>query len=66
VVPDHAHLFVKHEPKASASSVANQFKGFTSRVLRDEFPQLKSRTPTLWSSSFFVASVGAISADGQR
>lgn len=36
-MPDHVHLFVKHEPKASASYVANQFKGYTSRVLREEF-----------------------------
>jgi putative transposase len=63
VMPDHVHLFVKHGPKASASYVANQFKGFTSRVLREEFPHLKSQMPTLWSSSFFVASVGAVSAD---
>lgn len=63
VAPDRVHLFVKHEPKASASYVANQFKGFTSRVLREEFPHLKSRMPTLWSSSFFVASVGVVTAD---
>ena len=63
VMPDHVHLFVKHEPKASASYVANQFKGYTSRVLREEFPHLRSRMPTLWSSSLFVASVGAVSAD---
>jgi putative transposase len=63
VMPDHVHLVVKHEPKASASYVANQFKGYTSRVLREEFPHLRSRMPTLWSSSFFVASVGAVSAD---
>lgn len=25
VMPDRVHLFVKHEPKASASYVANQF-----------------------------------------
>ena len=63
VMPDHVHLSVKHEPKASASYGANQFKGCTSRVLRQEFPHLKSRMPTLWSSSFFVASAGAVSAD---
>ncbi|MFD5141563.1 IS200/IS605 family transposase [Streptomyces sp. NPDC058378] len=62
VMPDHVHLFVKHDPKSSASYVANQFKGFTSRVLREEFPHLKSRMPTLWSSSYFAASVGAVSA----
>lgn len=63
VMPDHVHLFVKHDPKSSASYVANQFKAFTSRVLREEFPRLKSRLPTLWSSSYFAASVGAVSAD---
>ncbi|WP_456302293.1 IS200/IS605 family transposase [Streptomyces chartreusis] len=62
VMPDHVHLFVKHGPKDSASFVANQFKGFTSRVLRAEFPHLKSQMPTLWSSSYFAASVGAVSA----
>ncbi|MET8132601.1 IS200/IS605 family transposase [Streptomyces sp. NPDC005251] len=63
VKPDHVHLFVKHGPKASASYVANQFKGVTSHVLREEFPHLRSQMPTLWSSSFFVASAGAVSAD---
>jgi putative transposase len=62
VMPDHVHLFVKHDPKSSASYVANQFKGFTSHVLREEFPHLKSRMPTLWSSSYFAASAGAVSA----
>ncbi|WP_409468992.1 IS200/IS605 family transposase [Streptomyces sp. HC307] len=61
VLPDHVRLFLKHDPKASASHVANQFKGLTSRVLREEFPHLKSRLPTLWSSSYFAASVGAVS-----
>ncbi|GFH37915.1 IS200/IS605 family transposase [Streptomyces pacificus] len=62
VTPDRVHLFVRHDPKSSASYVANQFKGFTSRVLREEFPHLKSRMPTLWSSSYFAASAGTVSA----
>jgi putative transposase len=62
VMPDHVHLFVKTRPTDSPSYVANQFKGFSSRVLRSEFPHLRSRLPTLWSRSFFVASVGAVSA----
>lgn len=63
VMPDHVHLFVKAHPKDSPSHIANQFKGFTSRVLRGEFPHLRSQLPTLWSSSYFAASVGAVSAD---
>ncbi|UUU25026.1 IS200/IS605 family transposase [Streptomyces sp. DSM 40750] len=62
VMPDHVHLFVKHDAKSPASYIANQFKGFTSRVLREEFPHLRSKLPTLWSSSYFAASVGAVSA----
>jgi len=46
--------------------VANQFKGFTSRYLRQEFPVLWSKLPTLWSRSYFVASVGAVSAETVR
>lgn len=66
VMPDHVRLFVKTRPKDSPSFVANQFKGYTSRVLRAEFPSLRSRLPTLWSRSYFVASVGAVSAETVR
>jgi len=62
VMPDRVHLFVKRDSKSSASYVANQFKGFTSRVLQADFPHLKSRMPNLWSSSCFPASVGGVSA----
>jgi putative transposase len=62
VMPDHVQLFVKARPQDSPSFVANQIKGTTSRVLRQEFPHLRSRLPTLWSRSYFVASVGAVSA----
>ena len=62
VMPDHVQLFVKTHPTDSPSHVANQFKGWTSRVLRAEFPHLRSRLPTLWSRSYFVVTVGAVSA----
>jgi putative transposase len=62
IMPDHVHLFVKPHPKDSPSYVANQFKGLTSHVLREEFPHLRSQLPTLWSRSYFAATVGAVSA----
>lgn len=62
IMPDHVHLFVKAHPSDSPSRIANQFKGSTSRILRQEFPHLRSRLPTLWSRSYFVATVGAVSA----
>lgn len=62
VMPDHVHMFVKTRPVDSPAYVANQFKGYTSRMLRAEFPGVRTRLPTLWSRSFFVATVGAVSA----
>ena len=44
--------------RASPSYLANQFKGMTSRVLREEFPALRKRLPTLWSWSYFASTVG--------
>jgi putative transposase len=33
-------------------------KGRSSRLLRKEFPWLRSRIPTLWTNSYFVSTVG--------
>jgi putative transposase len=43
------------------AEIVNRFEGRTSRVLRQEFPSLRSRLPTLWSRSYFAATVGAVS-----
>jgi len=61
IMPDHVHVFVESDPTLAPSHLAAQFKGFTSRVLREEFPSLKSRLPTLWSRSYYVGSVGHVS-----
>ena len=61
IMPDHVHLFVESDPMLAFSHLAAQFKGFTSRVLREEFASLVSRLPTLWSRSYYVGSVGHVS-----
>ena len=61
IIPDHVHLFIESDPTKAPAHLANQFKGFSSRILRQEFPHLKSRMPTLWSRSYFIGSVGAVS-----
>src|SRR6266511_73919 len=63
VLPHHVHLFVAASPTDAPQYLANQFKGYTSRVLREEFPVLKSRLPSLWSRSYYVGSAGHVSAD---
>lgn len=60
VMPDHVHVFVESDPAHSPAHLAHQFKGSTSHALRAEFPHLRSRLPTLWSRSYFAASVGYV------
>ncbi|EAY29434.1 IS200/IS605 family transposase [Microscilla marina] len=61
VMKDHVHLFIKAKPIDAPHFIIGQLKGYTSRHLRQEFPQLKSRLPTLWTRSYYVESVGHIS-----
>lgn len=63
IMPDHVHLFVKANPVASPHWIVQQFKGYTSNILRKEFPELKSKLPTLWTRSYYCESVGHISED---
>ena len=60
-MPDHLHLFVEADPTLSVAEIVNRFKGRSSRVLRQEFPHLRSRLPTLWSRSYFAATTGQVS-----
>ena len=63
VMPDHVHLLVNAPPTEAPQHLANQFKGFTSRRLRQQFPYLRSQLPTLWSRSYFVGSTGAVTRE---
>lgn len=61
VMPDHVHLFLESDPTKAPAHLAAQFKGYTSRVLREEFRHLKSTLPSLWSRSYYIGSVGHVS-----
>lgn len=57
-MPDHVHLLVTVDPQYGIHRLIKQIKGRSSRLLRDEFPPLRTRIPTLWTNSYFVATVG--------
>jgi len=60
ILPDHVHLFVRSKPIHSPQFIIGQLKGYTSNILRQEFPKLKSRLPTLWTRSYYIDSVGRL------
>lgn len=66
IMPDHVHLFVKTTPTNSPHFIIQQLKGYTSRILRQEFPSLKSRLPSMWTRSYYCESVGHISEETIR
>jgi len=57
--PDHVHLVVEVDPQYGIHRFIRQVKGQTSRLLRQEYPWLRSRIPTLWTNSYFVATIGS-------
>jgi len=61
IMPDHVHLFVESDPALAPAKIAAQLKGTTSRILRQEFRHLRSQLPSLWSRSYYIATVGAVS-----
>lgn len=62
VMPDHLHLFVSSRPELCLTHIVKAMKGRSSRVLREEFPDLQ-RMPSLWTHSYFVSTAGNVSAD---
>jgi putative transposase len=58
VMPDHVHMLCEVDPQYGIHKFVKYTKGRTSRLLRQEFPNLRSRLPTLWTNSYFVATVG--------
>ena len=58
IMPDHVHLLMEADPQFGVHKAVKQIKGQSSRILREEFPWLKSRLPSLWTNSYFVSTVG--------
>ena len=58
IMPDHVHLLMEVDPQFGLHKAVKLIKGRTSHVLREEYPWLRSRLPSLWTNSYFVSTVG--------
>ncbi len=58
VLPDQVPRLCEVDPQLGIHKFVRLVKGRSSRLLRQEFPALKSRLPTLWTNSVFCATVG--------
>ena len=57
---EHVHLLIEIPPMDSIDKIVGKIKSYTSKVLREEYPSLKSRLPSLWTRSKFVSSCGGV------
>jgi putative transposase len=56
VSKDHVHMLIEYPPKTSLSDMVKRFKGRTSRILQQEFPQLRKQ---YWGRHFWAIGYGA-------
>ena len=62
---DHVHMIVQLRPDVSVSKVVQMFKGRSSRIVRQKFPELKEFYwgPNFWCDGYFVETVGQVSLE---
>ena len=56
VSKDHIHLPISYPPRVSISDIVKRLKGRSSRILLQEFPELRRR---YWGSHFWGIGYGA-------
>lgn len=59
---DHTHMFLNCLPTQSPSDIMQNIKGYTSKILREEFKEL-SKMPSLWTRSYFVSTAGNVCSE---
>ncbi len=58
IMPDHVQMLVECDPQFGIHRLVRLIKGRSSRFLRQGFPALKRKLPTLWTNSYCVSTVG--------
>jgi len=65
---DHIHVLVRMRPEISVSKMVQLFKGKTSKVIREEFPELQEFLwgNSFWADGYFAETSGQINENNIR
>jgi len=64
IMPDHVHLILDINPrKSDIYKIVSKIKGYLSNTIRKEFKSVKTKTPSLWTNSRFISTVGAVTLE---
>src|SRR3990172_7246110 len=68
IQPDHVHMLVQMNPNVSVSRMVQLFKGMTSKIVREEFPEMKEFLwgKSFWSDGYFAETSGQVNEDRIR
>ena len=66
VMPDHVHLLIGCDPQFGIHRLVKFVKGATSHQLRQEFPLLKKKLPSLWTNSYYCGTTGGVTLETIR
>ena len=60
---DHVHILFRSEPNSNISKFINAYKSASSRLIKKEYPSIRSRLykEAFWSQSFCLISTGEAS-----
>ncbi len=59
---DHLHVLFQSEPKSELTKFINAYKSASSRLIKKEFPEIRTKLwkEAFWSRSFFLATTGGV------
>ncbi len=62
---DHVHVLFRGQPNSGLSKFINAYKSASSRLIKKEFPQIRSSLwkEMFWSQSFCLLTTGGVTAD---
>uniref|UniRef100_UPI004055B208 IS200/IS605 family transposase n=1 Tax=Agathobacter sp. TaxID=2021311 RepID=UPI004055B208 len=65
---DHVHILFRAEPNSALSKFINAYKSASSRLIKKEFPQIKTKLwkEYFWSRSFCLITTGGANIDTIR
>ena len=65
VSKDHVHMLISAPTTLAPSKIVQYLKGRSSKLIQDEFPELKKRYwgQHLWARGYFCATVGSVTEE---
>lgn len=66
VMPDSVHLLIDCNPILGIDDFVKKLKRTSAHTIKQEFPAINSRLPSLWTRNYFVSTVGSVTLESVK